>query len=81
MPTTALASQYKAKADTPHTGNPPGGRGFSGHCYASGQKGATVWAEQVRPAGHMPVMAEREVLQSAAPQKLSGAYMQQHCVS
>jgi hypothetical protein len=81
MPTTALASQYKAKADSPHTGNPPGEQGFSGYCYASRQNGATVWAEQVRPVGNMPVTAEREVLQSAAPGKLSPAYLQQHCLS
>jgi hypothetical protein len=80
MPTTALASQYKATADAPHTGNPPGERGFSGLCYASGQNGATVWAEQVRPTGHMPVGTEREILQATAPKKPSAGYLQQHCI-
>ncbi len=80
MPTAALASQYKATADAPHTGNPPGERGFSGLCYASGQTGATVWTEQVRATEHMPVEIEREILQATAPRKPSAGYLQQHCI-
>lgn len=80
MPTAALASQYKATADAPHTGNPPGERGFSGLCYASGQTGTTVWTEQVKPTGKMPVETEREILQATAPRKLSAGYLQQHCI-
>jgi hypothetical protein len=79
MPTTSLASRYKATADTPSTGNPPGGQGFNGHCYASGQNGAKVWTEQVRPIGQLAVTTERQLLQAAAPAKLSTSYRRRHC--
>jgi len=79
MPTATLASQYKAKADAPQQGNPPGEPpAFNGLCYASGQNGATVWTAQVQPTGH--VNADREILQAAAPSRLTQSYLQQHCI-
>jgi hypothetical protein len=80
MPTAALARQYKATADVPNTGNPPGERGFSGLCYASGQRGTKVWTEQVKPFGYVPVATERWILQAAAPRKLTAGYLLKHCV-
>jgi hypothetical protein len=78
MPTLTLAEHYKTKADAPQLGNPPGEPlAFNGLCYASGQNGATVWTEQVQPTGH--VNTDREVLQAAAPRKLTLSYLQQHC--
>ena len=75
MPTPSLASQYKALADTFGTGNPPGQPlTFDGHCYASGQDGTTVWAEQVEPTGQ--VYADRKILQAAAPVTLSSSELQ-----
>jgi hypothetical protein len=80
MPTSAIAGKYKAKVDTPGTGNPPGASlAFNGYCYASGQKGATVWTMLVRPTGHVDV--DREILQIAAREKLGPSYLQQHCIN
>jgi hypothetical protein len=80
MPSVTLAKQYKARADTYGQGNPPGQPPayFPGQCYASGQNGATVWAEQVQPTGNLN--ADQEILQAAAPSKLSPDYLRQHCV-
>jgi hypothetical protein len=81
MPTVALAAQYKAEADAPLSGNPPGeSLAFSGLCYASGQNGATVWTEQVEPIGPLRINVERQILQAAAPGKLAAGYLRQHCV-
>lgn len=81
MPDASLAGQYKAEADAPLNGNPPGeSLGFDGRCYASGQDGATVWTEQVQPTGPLSVSAERQILQAAAPGKLTPGYLQQHCI-
>jgi hypothetical protein len=79
MPTTAQATQYRSKADSFGQGNPPGEPRtiFDGHCYASGQNGLTVWAEQVQPTGDVNV--DREILQSAVPSKVTPAYLRQHC--
>lgn len=77
MPTPSLASQYKALADTFGTGNPPGQPlAFDGRCYASGQNGTTVWAEQVEPTGQ--AYADRKILQAAAPVTLTPSELQ-HC--
>jgi hypothetical protein len=80
MPTANLAEQYEAKANVYGQGNPPGEppMTFNGHCYASHQNDATVWAEQVQPTGH--VNADREILQAAAPAKLTLDYLHKHCV-
>lgn len=80
MPTPAQAGQYKAEADTPGQGNPPGESAFNGRCYASGQDGATVWTEQVEPTGNLPVNTDRQILQAGAPGKLAPGYLQQHCI-
>ena len=79
MPSTALASRYKADADTPNAGNPPGqSPAFNGLCYASGQRGPIVWTEQVQPTGGLSV--DRKILQAVAPTKLTPGYLQQHCI-
>jgi hypothetical protein len=78
MPAPSLASQYKALTDTFGTGNPPGQPlTFDGRCYASGQNGTTVWAEQVEPTGQ--VYADRKILQAAAPVTLTSGDLQ-HCI-
>jgi hypothetical protein len=80
MPTSSLASQYKATVDTPNTGNPPGvPLTFNGFCYASGQQGATVWSVLVKPTGHVNV--DREILQVAAREKFTPSYLRQHCIN
>ena len=80
MPSVTLAKQYKAISDTYGQGNPPGQppTSFPGQCYASGQNGATVWAEQVQPTGNLT--ADQQILQAAAPMRLSQDDLQQHCV-
>jgi hypothetical protein len=80
MPNTALATTYKSKADTYRYGNPPGEPpAFNGRCYASGQNGSTVWAEQVQPTGHPSL--DQQVLQASAPANLSAEYLREHCDS
>jgi hypothetical protein len=80
MPTTPLASRYKAVVDTYGTGNPPGvSSAFNGRCYASGQQGSTVWTVEVQPTGNLNV--DRTILQAAAQQELSLAYLAKHCVT
>jgi hypothetical protein len=80
MPTTSLASHYKAVVDTYNTGNPPGvSSAFNGLCYASGQQGATVWTVWIRPTGDLN--ADRSALQAAAQEDLSSAYLARHCVA
>lgn len=80
MPTSILATQYRAKVNREGLGNPPGEPpAFNGLCYASGQNGLTVWAEQVKPTGDSNV--DREILQAAAPSKLTSAYLHLHCIS
>lgn len=80
MPTKALARQYKHQAGKPGGGNPPGQPpAFNGLCYASGQNGPTVWAEQVQTTGPLSLHAKRKILQSAALRKLSREYLQVHC--
>ena len=81
MPTVALAAQYKGEADAPLNGNPPGeSLAFNGLCYASGQNGATVWTEQVQSAGPLSIDVDRQILQDAAPGKLTAGYVLQHCI-
>lgn len=78
MPNASLASQYKSMVDRLGTGNPPGqSSAFTGGCYASGENGDTVWAEQVQPTGHVAV--DRDILQAAAPVELAKGYLQVHC--
>ena len=80
MRSAALAAQYKAKVDTPKTGNPPGvSLAFNGFCYASGRQGETVWAVLVKPTGH--VNTDREILRVAAPRKLTPTYVRRHCIA
>jgi hypothetical protein len=80
MPTAALASRYKAVVDTYNTGNPPGvSSAFNGRCYASGQEDATVWTVEIKPTGN--VDADRMILQVAAQEDLSPAYLAKHCVA
>jgi hypothetical protein len=80
MPSVTLAKQYKAIADAYGKGNPPGQPPtfFPGRCYASGQNGATVWAEQVQPTGNLTT--DQEILQAAAPTMLSRDDLREHCV-
>lgn len=83
MPSASLAAQYKNKADTYGTGNPPepaGKPSFNGRCYASGQGGAIVWIAQVQPVGYPSVSADRKILRDAAPGKLDPGYLQEHCI-
>jgi hypothetical protein len=76
MPTTTLASQYKARADKFGQGNPPGEpHAFTGLCYASGQNGATVWsgARCWLPAGrckdrHISAVSDDRIQHCRAPQ-------------
>jgi hypothetical protein len=80
MPSSSLAAQYKAIVDAYGTGNPPGvSSAFNGKCYASGQQDSTVWTVEVKPTGH--VGGDRTILQAAAQQQLSSAYLGSHCVS
>lgn len=80
MGSVRLARKYKAIAGIPRKGNPPGQPPliFNGFCYASGRNGATVWSEQVKPTGSPST--DQEILQAAAPVKLSVGYLQQHCI-
>ena len=78
MPRVRWASQYKTWANKYGKGNPPGEPiAFNGHCYASRQNGKEVWTEQVQPTGNTNI--DREILQAAAPNKLSLSYLQVHC--
>ena len=79
MPTTSLASQYKAEVDTYKTGNPPGvsPATFNGKCYASKQQDSTVWAVEVNPT--KDIKFNQEILQAAAQESLSPAYLKIHC--
>jgi hypothetical protein len=78
MPTSTLAERYKTIVDKFGQGNPPGEPpSFSGFCYASGQNGPIVWAEQVQPTGNLN--ADREILQASAPKNLATGYLQEHC--
>lgn len=80
MPTPTLAGRYQSLADKLGYGNPPGqSPAFTGRCYASGQNGQTVWAEQVQPTGH--VDADRQILQAMAPVQLTPNYLEIHCAS
>jgi hypothetical protein len=80
MPATSLASRYKTIVDTYSTGNPPGvSSAFNGLCYASGQQDSTVWTVEIRPTGNVNV--DRTILQAAAQQELSPAYLAEHCIT
>jgi hypothetical protein len=80
MPSTALATTYKSKADRYRYGNPPGEPpAFNGRCYASGQNGSTIWTEQVQPTGRPAV--DQAVLHASAPVNLSTEYLREHCRS
>jgi transposase-like protein len=83
MPSDALAASYKQLVDWPGTGNPPGASlAFDGSCYASGLRKAslsTVWTVLVHPTGNVKV--DREILQVAAPQKLTPGYLGKHCIN
>jgi hypothetical protein len=80
MPTASLAGRYKSIVDTYGTGNPPGiSSAFDGRCYASGQQDSTVWTVEVRPTGNLNI--DRMILQAAAQQKFSSAYLALHCVT
>ena len=79
MPTTALATRYKAIVDKFDTGNPPGvSPAFNGLCYASGQQDATVWTVEIQPIGNVDF--DRSTLESVAPAVLSSPYLVKHCV-
>ena len=83
MPSDALAASYKNLVDWPGTGNPPGASlAFDGSCYASGLRQAslsTVWTVLVHPTRNVKV--DREILQVAAPQKLTPGYLGKHCIN
>jgi hypothetical protein len=80
MPTVKLASQYNALVVKAGTGNPPGeSLSFNGSCFASDQRGFTVWTGQVQPTGHVRV--DWDILRAVAPRTLAPSYLRQHCIS
>lgn len=83
MSSNRLATQYKHEVDSYGTGNPPeptGNPAFNGQCYASGQRGATVWVVQVQAVGYGSASMDREILRDAAPVKPSRDYLAKHCI-